>query len=78
MELPTNEILPFTRQCQLHLEAKKFELCPLAYHGNPRTHKLIGKDILSEFEWYEQSADSYVLCSVSEDRNILWRRCMAR
>ncbi len=33
------------------------ELFPVVFYGNPRAKKLIGKDILTEFEWYEQSAD---------------------
>jgi hypothetical protein len=37
---------------------KEIELFPAAYHGNPRAHKLIGKDILNEFQWYEESADT--------------------
>jgi hypothetical protein len=36
----------------------EIELFPVVYHGNPRAHKLIGKDILTEFEWYEKSAET--------------------
>jgi hypothetical protein len=34
------------------------ELMPVFFYGNPRAKKLHGKDILTEFEWYEQSADT--------------------
>jgi hypothetical protein len=37
---------------------KEIELVPAAYYGNPRAHKLVGKDILTEFEWYEHCADT--------------------
>lgn len=29
-----------------------------SHQGNPRAHKLVGKDIITEFEWYEQCADT--------------------
>ena len=42
----------------LVLGNKEIELHPLAYHGNPRARKLVGKDILTEFDWYEKCADA--------------------
>jgi hypothetical protein len=40
---------------------RDIELIPMFYHGNPRAHKLVGKDILAEFEWYEKSADALTI-----------------
>jgi hypothetical protein len=37
---------------------RQIELVPVAHHGNPRAYKLVGKDIITEFEWYEQCADT--------------------
>jgi hypothetical protein len=34
------------------------EIVPAAYSGNRRALKLVGKDILAEFAWYEDSADT--------------------
>ena len=36
-------------------------LFPITFHGNPRARKLVGKDILAEFEWCELSADALML-----------------
>ena len=38
-------------------DGKNVELVAAVYYGNPRAHKLVGKDILAEFEWYEHCAD---------------------
>ena len=34
------------------------EMIPADYFGNPRAKKLKGKDLLNEFRWYRQSADT--------------------
>jgi hypothetical protein len=42
----------------LSIGSKEIELTPLAHYGHPRAVKLVGKDILTEFAWYEQYADT--------------------
>jgi hypothetical protein len=44
--------------CSLGIEGRELEIIPIAFYGNPRAKKLRGKDILSEFAWYENSADT--------------------
>jgi len=36
----------------------KVELIPDTFYGNRLARKLVGKDILAEFEWYELTADA--------------------
>jgi hypothetical protein len=36
----------------------EFEIVPASYYGNPRAKKLVWKDIIAEFKWYELSADA--------------------
>lgn len=44
--------------CHVLPGATEFEITPISYFGNPRARKLIGKDILSEFDWYERWANA--------------------
>jgi hypothetical protein len=43
------------------IDKSEIVLFPIVFHGNPRAKKLVGKDILAEFEWYEKSADTLIL-----------------
>jgi hypothetical protein len=56
---------------------KEITLFPIVFQGNPRARKLVGKDILAEFEWYELSADTLLLfarnisAAINSD-NVAW------
>jgi hypothetical protein len=39
----------------------EISLFPITFHGNPRAKKLVGKDILAEFGWYESSTDTLTI-----------------
>jgi len=43
--------------CSISIEAPDFELLPFTFFGNPNAQKLIGKDILAEFDWYVRTAN---------------------
>jgi hypothetical protein len=43
------------------ISGREIELTPAFYYGNPRAHKLMGRDILTEFAWYEHCADTLTL-----------------
>lgn len=44
--------------CYVGLRSKsELEIVPLAMSGNPRAKALHGKDILTEFAWYEETAE---------------------
>ena len=44
--------------CHVLPGATEFEIAPISFFGNPRAQKLVRKDILSEFDWYERWADA--------------------
>jgi hypothetical protein len=44
--------------CSLGIDGHELEIMPIVFFGNPRAKKLRGKDIMSEFAWYEKSADT--------------------
>ena len=37
---------------------KELEIIPVTFFGNDKAKRLSGKDILSEFKWYEESAET--------------------
>ena len=43
--------------CSLGIVGHELEIIPIDFYGNPRAKNLRGKDILSEFAWYEKGAD---------------------
>lgn len=42
----------------LHGSRKDFEIVPVTFFGNDKARRLIGKDIIEEFKWYERCADT--------------------
>ncbi|MDN3277138.1 hypothetical protein QWJ07_22940 [Frankia sp. RB7] len=42
----------------MHGNTKDFELVPVTFFGNDKAKRLVGKDILEEFRWYEKCADT--------------------
>jgi hypothetical protein len=48
----------------------ELEIVPFSFYGNPRAKKLLGKQILREFEWYERCADTLRKFAVSVDAGL--------
>jgi hypothetical protein len=42
--------------CSVAVGVEDFEIVPWAFSGNRLAKKLVGKDVLQEFKWYEESA----------------------
>jgi len=51
--------------CTMGVKTGQLEIMPFSFYGNPRAKKLLGKQILNEFKWYEGCADTLRLFSVS-------------
>jgi hypothetical protein len=44
--------------CSVGIGAGDFEIIPWSFFGNRLAKKLVGKDVLHEFKWYEESANT--------------------
>ena len=65
--------------CSLGIDSGELEIMPIVFFSNLRARKLSGKDILSEFAWYEKSADilkaftrEVASASMNHDRPSSW------
>ncbi|MCP3475219.1 hypothetical protein NLM33_33385 [Bradyrhizobium sp. CCGUVB1N3] len=59
----------------LHGNRKDFEIVPVTFFGNDKAKRLIGKDIIEEFKWYEWCADTLkrytTSCRLAVDAELL-------
>jgi len=44
--------------CNIVIAEGEFQIIPITFFRNDKAKKLVGKDILKEFRWYEQFADA--------------------
>jgi hypothetical protein len=55
--------------------SKDFEIVPITFFGNDKARRLIGKDILEEFRWYERSANALKIyttnCRLAVDARLM-------